>query len=63
LDISDDTIRRLIASGKVKAIRVGNKWLIPDTEAQRILSGALGSAPRRIPEIETAALCPALETR
>jgi excisionase family DNA binding protein len=58
-DVSDETIRRLITAGKLSAIRVGCLYMIPESEAHRLLSGAFGRSRQH----ETAALTPAMETR
>lgn len=35
--ISNITINRLCRSGKIKAVRIGNSWRIPDSEFDRVL--------------------------
>lgn len=39
LDVSEQTIRRMIASGKLRAVRVGRLWLIPEDALQEVLQG------------------------
>jgi excisionase family DNA binding protein len=46
LDISSDTILRLIHSGRLSAVRVGNRFLISESEVSRIVSGGLGHGNR-----------------
>lgn len=34
--LSDPTVRRLIRSGEIRAVRVGRQWLIPADEYDRL---------------------------
>jgi len=36
LDVSYATVRRLVRSGHIRAIRIGRLWRIPDEEVQRL---------------------------
>lgn len=37
LRISDETVRRQIRTGKIRAVKVGKQWLVPGAELNRIL--------------------------
>ena len=36
LNLCDKTIRNLIKSGKIKAVKIGNSWRISEMEVQRL---------------------------
>lgn len=38
LDVSEVTIRRMIAAGDLAAVRIGRQWRIPITAVNRLLS-------------------------
>lgn len=40
----NDTLHELVASGRVKAVRVGGRWKIPATEIERIQREGLSAA-------------------
>lgn len=36
LNVSEKTVSKLIKSGKIKAVRVGNQWRISEEEVKRL---------------------------
>ena len=40
LDLGESTLRRLVAQGKIKSVRVGGKILIPSSEVQRLIQSS-----------------------
>lgn len=42
LAVSSFTVRRLIKAGRVRAVRVGKRVLIPGSEIERIISSGCG---------------------
>lgn len=36
IGVSERTMRRYIRQGLIKAVKVGNKWLVPSEEAERV---------------------------
>jgi len=47
LRISEATVRRFIASGEIRAVRVGEQWRIAETEIERIKNEGTGSEAGR----------------
>lgn len=45
--VSHFTIRRLIDAGHIRAVNIGTRWLIPNTEVERVLAGGAGIPRRR----------------
>ena len=41
LGIDPRTVRRAIAAGDIRCVRIGRRWLIPVAELDRLLAGAL----------------------
>lgn len=39
LSLCEKTIRNLIKSGKIKAVRIGNSWRITEEEVERLKRG------------------------
>ena len=42
LAVSSFTVRRLVKAGQVRAVRVGKRLLIPDSEIARIVASGCG---------------------
>ncbi|MCR8455734.1 MAG: helix-turn-helix domain-containing protein [Candidatus Korarchaeota archaeon] len=38
LNISVSTVKKLVKQGKLRAVRVGKLWIVPESEVRRILS-------------------------
>ena len=47
LRISEATVRRFIASGEIRAVRVGEQWRIAEAEIERIKNEGTGSEAGR----------------
>ncbi|NPA70894.1 MAG: recombinase family protein [Crenarchaeota archaeon] len=48
LNISVSGVKKWIKEGKIRAIRVGRFWMIPESEIRRILSGIKPSEVRAV---------------
>lgn len=44
LDTHGSTVRRACADGRIRAIRVGTSWRIPNDEAERVIAEGIPSA-------------------
>lgn len=48
LHCPEQTVRDLIASGRLHAVRAGKRWLIASTEVERFLTGTPSDLPERL---------------
>lgn len=39
LKVSNPTLRKLVRSGRIHAVKTGRRWLVPKTEVSRFLAG------------------------
>ena len=48
LAVSTFTVRRLIKAGQIRAVRVGKRVLVPESEIQRIVAQGCGKHAARV---------------
>lgn len=46
LSLSGKTVRTYIKDGRLKAVMVGNRWKIAETEVKKILKGSYSAPPQ-----------------